>query len=99
VIREGELVARLTVAQPTIRVQPVGARGERGIDAAGSNPINWSPPSAQAIWLIPHNMGRIPQVSVTDPSGEQVGCKVIHLDVNTLSIEFSFATTGTAHLL
>jgi hypothetical protein len=90
--------ARLSVASPTIRVQPMGARGERGLDGASSDGIDWSPPSAQSVWLIPHNLGHFPQVMVMLPDGEQVGAKVEHLDINTVSITFAAATSGTAHL-
>lgn len=82
----------------TIEFAALGVPGRDGSDG-GAVPVEWSPPSAQAVWTVPHNLGRVPQVCVTLPDGESVGCRVRHLDANTVSIEFAAATSGTAHIL
>lgn len=58
----------------------------------------WSPSSALATWLIPHNLNRFPSITVVDNTGELVLTNAEYLDANTVSIEFSVPLMGTAYL-
>lgn len=82
---------------PTVKFNVTGTLLSTSV--GGRTGLDWSPPSAQAVWLIPHNLNCYPQVTVTTPDGRQIGAQAVHLDRNTLSITFSSATSGTAHLL
>lgn len=100
---DGELRIEADVDPLSVEFAAAGIPGRDGIDGVdgtdGSGAaIEWSPPSAQAVWTIAHNLNRIPSVSVSLPDGEVVGCRVRHLDLNTASIEFAAATSGTATL-
>jgi hypothetical protein len=88
-----------------VELVAVGIPGRDGVDGAdgadgadGGAPVEWSPPSAQSVWIVAHNLDRRPSVTVALPDGEVVGCRVRHLDLNTVSIEFAAATSGTATL-
>jgi hypothetical protein len=72
--------------------------GEVPAPPSGAVAISWSPPSAQATWIIPHNIGRHPLVAVRDPDGEVLFTTVTHLDQNTCMIEFMVPVLGTADL-
>lgn len=49
-------------------------------------------------WEIEHNLGFYPSVSVFMSSGDVVEGAIEHQDVNTLTITFSVAISGTAYL-
>jgi hypothetical protein len=51
-----------------------------------------------ASWLIEHNLGFFPNVTVIDSSGSTCEGDVAHIDNNTLTIQFSGGFTGTAYL-
>jgi hypothetical protein len=65
-------------------------RAERG--------FTWTAPSAQLVWMIPHNLGRYPVVSIRDSVGDVIVADVQHLDENVLTITFSQPTLGSADL-
>lgn len=49
-------------------------------------------------WEVEHNLGFYPSVSVFMSSGDVVEGAIEHQDVNTLTITFSVAISGTAYL-
>ncbi len=53
---------------------------------------------ANSLWTISHNMGKFPSVTIIDSSGDEVEGDVKHIDINNLTISFSSAFTGKAHL-
>ena len=53
---------------------------------------------AQAEWLIEHQLGRNPAVSVTNEAGEQVLAKVEHLSDYVVKVSFTEAMAGSAIL-
>jgi hypothetical protein len=79
-----------------------GNKGDKGDDGTHGTPgdttFNWSPPTAQSIWVIPHNMHRRPSVTLTDNSGMAVGGKVNYADDDTIIVEFTAPFTGVAYL-
>lgn len=68
------------------------------IGAGGGSGISWQAPSAQSVWMIPHNLGRHPVVSIRDSTGAVIAADVQHLDVNVLTITFSQPVLGSADL-
>jgi hypothetical protein len=53
-------------------------------------------PTPAATWLIAHNLGHRPHVTLLNMAGQQVETDVYHLDENTVSIVWSEPTAGTA---
>ncbi|MFA6950966.1 MAG: hypothetical protein WCQ70_09795 [Lentimicrobiaceae bacterium] len=49
-------------------------------------------------WSIIHNLGKYPSVTITDSSGTEIGCEVIHNDLNSLTLNFSEPFAGNAYL-
>jgi len=51
-----------------------------------------------ASWIVTHNLGFFPNVTVIDSGGATCEGDVGHIDINTLTIQFSGGFTGTAYL-
>lgn len=107
---QGPVTFKVTGKQPaviqsyektgTIRIvqsaSPIPVSGGGG--GGGSVNLTWTPPSAQSTWLIPHNLGFKPQVTILDPQGNVVYGNVQYLDLNTVSISFTLPFYGSAQL-
>lgn len=78
-------------------VGPAGPVGPRGPGGAGTT-FAWSPPSALQQWMIPHNLGRHPSVSVADEEGVVGVPDVEYLDENTVLVRFAAPSAGVAYL-
>lgn len=63
------------------------------------NDLNYTHVQASsASWVIAHNLGKIPSVTVIDGSGNRVHGDVDYTDLNNLTITFNTAFAGTAYL-
>ena len=60
--------------------------------------FTFSQPTPSSKWLLPHHMGRIPIVVITNTSGERVYTDIVNSDVNNLIINFSKPFAGFAYL-
>lgn len=72
-----------------------------GIDSAELLPLvsfTHTQGSASATWTVSHNLGFYPSVTVFLSTGDVVEGSLTHTDINTVSIAFSTAITGTAYL-
>lgn len=49
-------------------------------------------------WEIQHNLAKFPSVTVTDSSGTEIDCEIMHLDNNNLILNFSEPFAGHAYL-
>lgn len=54
--------------------------------------------SFASTWVIPHNLNRFPNVSITDVSGNQVDADVAYLSPNLIQILFAAPFAGRAFL-
>ena len=54
--------------------------------------------SSGSVWVINHNLGTFPSVTIIDSSGNTVFGDITYTDVNTVTLTFSAAFTGTAYL-
>lgn len=57
-----------------------------------------SQPIAASVWTITHNLGWRPSVNVVDTAGTELVGAVDYVDLNTLTISFNAAFSGTADL-
>lgn len=74
---------------------PVGPQGPAGLDT-GFYRHNQSAPSDT--WLVAHNLGYFPSVSVQDSAGTNVFGDVVYLDQDHLTITFRSPFGGYANL-
>lgn len=66
--------------------------------ATGDKTFTHTQGSSSATWVITHNLGKYPSVSVQDSAGTDVVGEVEYNTENKLTITFSGAFSGTAHL-
>ena len=87
------------VANPTIELW-VDSDDASGGGGGTSGPVAYvhTQGTVAASWLIEHNLGFFPNVTVIDSSGATCEGDVAHIDSNTLTIQFSGGFTGTAYL-
>jgi hypothetical protein len=96
-ITTGRYVRQIVVTAP-------GPQGPAGIDGTQASDIpalvakthTQNTPSAS--WTVIHNLNFYPNVTVFDSAGSMVEGSVTHTDETTLTIAFSSAISGKAHL-
>lgn len=72
----------------------IGGRGP-----AGGEPYDHVQSSSSAEWIVNHNLGFRPSVTVLSPGGVEVGANPIHQSANQLRIYFAAPQSGTAHCI
>lgn len=78
---------------------PTGAVGPTGLTGpSGDLSFQYAQGPASATWMVTHNLGKFPSVTVVDSAGEEVEGDVQYLDNNSLRLVFSAAFTGNAYL-
>lgn len=86
------------VDNPTIELWVDSDEGGSGGSGIGVVAYVHTQGVVAASWLIEHNLGFFPNVTVIDSGGSTCEGDVAHIDANTLSIQFSGAFTGTGYL-
>lgn len=74
----------------------VGPAGPAGPAGPGAEVFEYSPPTAQAEWVLNHNFGRLPVVQVLSPGGFEVEAEVAHVSLNQARVYFNQPQQGTA---
>jgi hypothetical protein len=77
---------------------PQGIPGPEGPAGAGGGSFVYSQGSPSSFWTIHHNLGKYPSVSVFDSANDSVEGLVAYVDVDTVTISFSAAFSGTAYI-
>ncbi len=73
-----------------------GLVGPPGPPGPGAEVFEYSPPTAQAEWVLNHNFGRLPVVQVLSPGGFEVEAEVAHVSTNQARVYFNQPQQGTA---
>lgn len=91
--------ARTTVIQSPIPGPP-GPQGPPGPGGGGGGGgfFTHTQMVASALWVVTHNLGYRPAVTVWDTANDQIQGDVDHIDTNTLTIGFSTAISGSAYM-
>lgn len=90
---DGEL---LHLTPPAQSDQLVGFVGPGGLDATEIAPLLHTQASASDEWIINHNLGWRPQITVLSAGGIEVGADVRHITTNQARVFFSSPQTGSA---
>ncbi len=61
--------------------------------------VTWIQTTPALEWIIPHNLGYEPIVSILSPGGQRMFGAEDHLSVNVLKLSFVLPTAGRARLL
>ena len=86
--------AQIKVRLDIARQGPPGPATPGGGDKAYTHPQG----TASDVWVITHNLGKRPSVTVQDSAFDAVDGDVFYNDANTLTITFSAAFSGVAYL-
>jgi len=79
---------------------PMGPQGPAGPSGSGSGSgYIFTQSTPNATWMIPHNLGKYPNVCVFGTDGVQMLANVTNLDINVTQIDFSVAISGYAVLI
>lgn len=93
-----QIKARLDIARQGA-VGPMGPMGPVGPAGSGGDKAYTHPQGpASDVWVITHNLGKHPSVTVQDSAFDAVDGDVFYNDANTLTITFSAAFSGFAYL-
>jgi hypothetical protein len=74
---------------------PIGGGGGGG---GGDLNFVFNQLSPSSSWLVTHNLGKFPSVSVVDSGATLIIPNVIYTDINHVTISFGSATSGKAYL-
>lgn len=89
-------VNQLNITAEIIATGPRGEKGEKG-DGGDLNYVHYqSTPSEK--WLINHNLGKYPSVSIVNSAGSVVVGDVVILDENNVEVSFSGSFSGIAYI-
>jgi hypothetical protein len=89
-------VIKVTVPGPQGPTGATGAQGPAGIDTNASYTHHQN--IASDTWLVVHNLGFFPSVTVEDSAGNTVEGDIAYTDSTTLQLTFSAAFGGVAYL-
>lgn len=78
---------------------PQGPPGPAGANGSGGDlNFTFTQAIAAASWVINHNLGKFPSVSVVDSGGSWVIGDVSYTNANSLTVTFGAAFTGVCYL-
>ena len=94
-----EISVSLTPKEITFNNNPVGVTGPPGppgADGLSYTAVEYLFPTATNPWIINHNKGYNPNVSVLDLFNREVKACVTYLNLNTIQIDFNAQFSGKA---
>jgi hypothetical protein len=77
---------------------PTGATGATGPQGPSGQSFTYTPADARTTWIIAHNLGFNPNVTVSDSVGTEYFGQISYTNSNSLTLTFSQAVYGTAYL-
>jgi len=75
-----------------------GDTGERGLPGVSGQPYEFVQSVAASLWIVNHNLGKYPGVTVIDSSGRKVRGSVNYPTSNQILLTFSAPFAGKAYL-
>lgn len=70
--------------------------GAVGTGTVDLDPFIWNQQSAVTVWTVPHNLGRYPQVTVTDGARTRLWSGIAYPDLNTVTVTHQKPFSGYA---
>ncbi len=74
-----------------------GLQGITGLDGVGDLHFAFNQSSPSSIWIVNHNLGKFPSVTVLDSSGDQIEGTIRYVNFNQVTIEFSAPFSGLVY--
>lgn len=88
-------VAVVQAAPNRVAIVHAGPRGAAGADGAAQD-FEHVQSGASAEWIINHNFGYEPLVSVLSPGGVEMEASIVHVSTNQVRVYFASAQAGRA---
>lgn len=85
---------KLTQNSGNVSIIGTGRQGPPGASGSSFEHIQSTPAST---WVVNHNLGYRPNVSVKTPGGIEVMAEVLHVSINQVQIFFDSSATGIAN--
>lgn len=82
----------------TVVVYAKAAPGPAGPSGGAASTYEHTQSVSSASWVINHNLGYRPNVSVSDGAGNLVISNVVHHSINQVELQFNSPITGSARL-
>jgi hypothetical protein len=95
---QGPTGADSTVPGPQGNQGGKGNQGNQGIPGGVFPTYVYTQSSAASTWMITHNLGKYPSVTVFDDTGVEVFGDIAYIDISSLTVAFSVSVAGTAYL-
>lgn len=83
----------ITLSKPVMSIIEVGTQGPPGPGAAF---YTHNQPVASATWVINHNLGYYPQISLFTVGGAEFEGEIVNITVNQAIVYLAVATAGSA---
>lgn len=96
-IATGKYVRQIVVSAPGPQ-GPAGASGVQADEIVDLVAFTHIQSALSTTWVVTHNLGFYPNVTVFDSASNQVEGSVTHTSINALTITFSSGISGKAHL-
>ena len=99
VIVEHETITTLVLGdEPSVTIVEVpGLQGPPGPPGDAFTAV-FAQSSPTTVWLLEHNLGRFPAISLVDTANDQIIGDVSYLDANVARVTFAAPTSGKAYL-
>lgn len=77
---------------------PQGAAGPPGPPAGADLHYTHTQGPAASVWVITHNLGKFPDITVFDSAGDECDGDVVHNSLSQVTVTFSAPFSGVAYL-
>lgn len=85
---------KIVVKEPSVKVVTLGIQGPPGPSGPAGTDFEQAFNSPLAQWVVNHNLGKRPLVTLLTTGGVEMGGDVIHTTINQLVVNFSSAVAG-----
>ena len=89
---------KVTIVQSASPAPASSGGGSDGGGSTGKGTYTYTQSQAATVWMIPHDLGRFPAVTVLDTDGNVIMADVQHLSAAVVSIGFAAPLAGKALL-
>ena len=73
--------------------------GPQGVPGVGGSAYDHIQTAASDVWIINHNLGRRPSITLIDAGGSQIVGEVLHLSANQARAYFAIPISGSARCI
>ena len=99
VVGAAEEARVLVVREPFATLVAVAKQGPAGPPGIGAATYIHTQASEASVWIVNHNLGRIPQATVLNTANAEVEAQIVHVSTAQLRVYFAVPQLGSVHCL